>query len=102
MLKNINPAVCRAYLQRWDVNSAGRVDYFIANSRNVAAKVSQLYTKPATVIYPPVDGEKFSIRHKQEPYYLVVSALVPYKRIDLVVEAFNKLKLPLKIAGDGP
>jgi len=95
-------SMCRPYLQRWDVNSAGRVDYFIANSRNVAAKVSQLYTKPATVIYPPVDSGKFSIRHKQESYYLVVSALVPYKRIDLAVEAFNKLKLPLKIAGDGP
>ena len=95
-------SLCRPYLQRWDVNSAGRVDHFIANSRNVAAKVNALYGKPVTVIYPPVDCEKFSIGHKQEPYYLVVSALVPYKRIDLAVEAFNKLELPLKIAGDGP
>jgi glycosyltransferase involved in cell wall biosynthesis len=93
---------CRPYLRRWDVKSAGRVDYFIANSRNVAAKVNALYGKPVTVIYPPVDIEKFQIRSNQEPYYLVVSALVPYKRIDLAVAAFNKLKLPLKIAGDGP
>jgi glycosyltransferase involved in cell wall biosynthesis len=93
---------CRPYLRRWDVESAGRVDYFIANSRNVAAKVNALYGKPVTVIYPPVDIEKFQIRSNQEPYYLVVSALVPYKRIDLAVAAFNKLKLPLKIAGDGP
>jgi glycosyltransferase involved in cell wall biosynthesis len=93
---------CRPYLRRWDVKSAGRVDYFIANSRNVAAKVNALYGKPATVIYPPVECEKFLIRDKQEPYYLIVSALVPYKRIDVAIAAFNNLKLPLKIAGDGP
>ena len=95
-------SACRPYLQRWDVNSAGRVDHFIANSRNVAAKISRLYEKPAKVIYPPVDTKKFQIRSKQEPYYLVVSALVPYKRIELAIAAFNDLKLPLKIAGDGP
>jgi glycosyltransferase involved in cell wall biosynthesis len=93
---------CRPYLRRWDVKSAGRVDYFIANSRNVAAKVNALYGKPATVIYPPVECEKFLIRDKQEPYYLIVSALVPYKRIDVAIAAFNNLKLPLKIAGAGP
>jgi glycosyltransferase involved in cell wall biosynthesis len=93
---------CRPYLRRWDVESAGRVDYFIANSRNVAAKVNALYGKPVTVIYPPVDCDKFRIQSKQEPYYLIVSALVPYKRIDVAVAAFNKLKRPLKIAGDGP
>jgi glycosyltransferase involved in cell wall biosynthesis len=94
--------VCRSYLQRWDVSSAGRVDYFIANSRNVAAKIKTLYGRESSVIHPPVESEKFHIRHKHEPYYLVVSALVPYKRIDVAVSAFNELKLPLKIAGDGP
>ena len=95
-------SVCRSYLQRWDVKSAARVDYYIANSRNVAAKIKTLYGRESAVIHPPVDSEKFSIRHKQEPYYLVVSALVPYKRIDIAVAAFNELNLPLKIAGDGP
>ena len=94
--------VCRPYLQRWDVRSAGRVDYFIANSLNVAAKIRRLYARPATVLYPPVDLSKFRISNEQGPYYLVVSALVPYKRIDIVIEAFNRLKLPLKIAGQGP
>jgi glycosyltransferase involved in cell wall biosynthesis len=93
---------CRPFLQRWDVNSAGRVDHFIANSRNVAAKVEALYGKPATVIHPPVDCGKFFVRDKQDSYYLIVSALVPYKRLDLAVAAFNQLKRPLRIAGDGP
>ena len=93
---------CRPYLRRWDVESAGRVDYFIANSRNVAAKVNALYGKPATVIYPPVDCEKFLVGSEQGPYYLVVSALVPYKRIDVAVAAFNELKRPLKVVGEGP
>ncbi|MGH7931061.1 MAG: glycosyltransferase, partial [Candidatus Binatia bacterium] len=95
-------SMCRPYLQRWDVNSAGRVDYFIANSRNVAAKIKTLYGRESAVIHPPVDSEKFYIRHRQGSYYLLVSALVPYKRIDLAIAAFNQLKLPLKIAGNGP
>jgi len=95
-------SVCRPFLRRWDRESAGRVDHFIANSRNVAAKINALYAKPATVIYPPVACEKFFIRKEQDPYYLIVSALVPYKKIDIAIAAFNKLKRPLKIAGDGP
>jgi glycosyltransferase involved in cell wall biosynthesis len=93
---------CRPYLRRWDLQSTGRVDHFIANSRNIAAKITALYAKPASVIYPPVDCEKFFVQNRQDPYYLLVSALVPYKRIDIAIAAFNQLKLPLKIAGDGP
>jgi glycosyltransferase involved in cell wall biosynthesis len=92
----------RPYLRRWDMQSAARVKHFIANSENVAAKIRRLYGKPATVIYPPVDCEKFYIRRQQSSYYLIVSALVPYKRIDIAVAAFNQLARPLKIVGEGP
>jgi glycosyltransferase involved in cell wall biosynthesis len=92
----------RRRLQQWDVRSSKRVDFFVANSQNVAGKIKKLYGREAAVIYPPVDVDTFFIREKQEPYYLIVSALVPYKRIDVAIAAFNRLELPLKIVGDGP
>jgi glycosyltransferase involved in cell wall biosynthesis len=95
-------ALWRGYLQRWDLRSAERVNFFIANSKNVAAKIKVLYGREAAVIHPPVDVERFDLVERQEPFYLIVSALVPYKRIDLAVDAFNELQLPLKIAGNGP
>jgi glycosyltransferase involved in cell wall biosynthesis len=95
-------ALSRRYLQRWDLKSTARVDKFLANSSNVAAKIKSLYGRSAKVIYPPVDMEKFHLRDEIEPYYLIVSALVPYKRVDLAIDAFNAIKEPLKIAGDGP
>jgi glycosyltransferase involved in cell wall biosynthesis len=95
-------ALCRGYLQRWDRRSTGRVDEFVANSRNVAAKIQALYGREAAVIYPPVDVDRFRLAELQEAFYLIVSALVPYKKIDIAIEAFNRLKLPLKIAGAGP
>lgn len=95
-------ALWRGYLQRWDLRSSERVNFFIANSKNVAAKIKTLYGREAAVIHPPVDVERFDLAERHEPYYLVVSALVPYKRVDLAVDAFNELQLPLKIAGDGP
>lgn len=88
------------YLRMWDVASSKRVDYFIANSKNVAERIEKHYGRRAHVIYPPVDIERFKVG-KDEGYYLVVSAFAPYKRIDLAVEAFNRLGLPLKIAGTG-
>jgi glycosyltransferase involved in cell wall biosynthesis len=102
VLGRIGMALFRRYLQNWDIRSSQAVGYFIADSKNVAAKVRELYGREATVIYPPVDIERFFIQRQPDPYYLVVSALVPYKRIDLAIQAFNALKLPLKIAGDGP
>lgn len=92
----------RQYLQRWDLRSSERVHFYLANSRNVAAKIKELYRREATVIHPPVDVQSFYISEVPKAYFLIVSALVPYKRIDVAVEAFNELKLPLKIAGDGP
>jgi glycosyltransferase involved in cell wall biosynthesis len=98
----IGMALWRRYLQRWDVRSSDRVDHFVANSGNVAAKIKTLYGRGASVIHPPVDVERFTLKNKRREYYLIVSALVPYKKLDLAIEAFNALKLPLKIAGDGP
>jgi glycosyltransferase involved in cell wall biosynthesis len=95
-------SLCRRYLQRWDLRSTERVDQLIAISNNVAAKINRIYGRSAEVIYPPVDIDKFHIADAVEPYYFIVSALVPYKRIDIAVDAFNRLQLPLKIAGDGP
>lgn len=94
--------LCRRYLRRWDLRTSDRVDQFIAGSNNVAKKIERIYGREAAVIYPPVDVERFFVRERADSYYLVVSALVPYKRIDIAIEAFNELKLPLKIAGDGP
>jgi glycosyltransferase involved in cell wall biosynthesis len=95
-------ALCRSYLQQWDIRSSDRVNFFIANSNNVAAKIRKLYNREAAVIYPPVDLDRFELSTQREPYYLIVSALVPYKRLDIAIDAFNRLNLPLKIAGEGP
>jgi glycosyltransferase involved in cell wall biosynthesis len=95
-------SLCRPYLRRWDLRSAERVNQFIAISNNVAAKINRIYGRSAEVIYPPVDINKFYIADAVQSYYLIVSALVPYKRIDIAVDAFNRLQLPLKIAGEGP
>ncbi len=102
LLARAGLAASRPYLRRWDLRSTGRVDQVIAISNNVAAKIERIYGRSAHVIYPPVNVDKFHLTDKRQPYYLIVSALVPYKRIDLAVDAFNAVKLPVKIAGDGP
>jgi glycosyltransferase involved in cell wall biosynthesis len=91
-------------LRTWDVASAARVDRFVANSANVARRVGKYYRRAADVIPPPVDTEFYRPDNSvaRGDYHLVVSALVPYKRIDLAVEAFNQTGAPLKIVGAGP
>lgn len=90
------------YIRIWDRLSADRVDYFIANSRYVAQRIKKHYRREAEVIYPPVDTSYFTPSADDGDYFFIVSRLIPYKRIDLAVEAFNRLGLPLKIAGEGP
>src|ERR1051325_2546830 len=90
-IARIGMSWCRRYLQNWDVASAMRVDSFIANSRNIASKIATIYGREAAVIYPPVNVHRFSISHFTDAYYLIVSALVPYKRVSLAIEAFNRL-----------
>ncbi|MDP8255680.1 MAG: glycosyltransferase [Candidatus Alcyoniella australis] len=89
------------YLRMWDVASAHRVDDFIANSKHVARRIQKHYDRPSVVINPPVDTEMFDIGGERGDYFLMVSALTPYKRIDLAIEAFNELGWPLKIVGIG-
>jgi len=89
-------------LQRLDYNCAQKIDFFIANSRCVQARIKQYYHRESKVIYPPVDVQRFSVQQEADDYYVVISRLVGYKRIDLAVGAFNRLKKPLLIAGDGP
>jgi glycosyltransferase involved in cell wall biosynthesis len=89
------------YLRTWDEKSADRVDRFVANSQNVKRRIKKYYRRDAEVIHPPVDTEYFDLGQKEGEYYLIVSALVPYKRIDLAVLAFNELSLPLLVIGEG-
>ena len=89
-------------LRQWDVLAANRVDLFVANSAYVARRVWRVYRRPARVLYPPVDVERFSARQDRDEFYVVLSRLVPYKRVDVIVEAFNALGRPLVVLGDGP
>lgn len=89
-------------LRQWDVLSANRVDYFIANSHHTARRIWRCYRRAATVIYPPVNIDKFPLLTQKEDFYLTVSRLVSYKQVSLIVKAFNQLKLPLVIIGTGP
>jgi glycosyltransferase involved in cell wall biosynthesis len=89
-------------LRQWDVLSANRVDYFIANSQHTARRIWRCYRRQAAVIYPPVNIERFPFQEQKEDFYLTVSRLVSYKQVSLIVEAFNQLGRPLVVIGDGP
>ncbi|NIM91036.1 MAG: glycosyltransferase [Candidatus Aminicenantes bacterium] len=90
------------HLRMWDESSSSRVDHFLANSKNVAQRVEKYYRRQAEVLHPPVETDFFQPGKETEDFYLIVSALVPYKRIDLAIEAFNQLGVSLKIIGQGP
>ena len=89
------------YLRLWDYASAARVDEFLANSQNVQRRIWRCYRRESEVIYPPVAVETFFWK-EPEDYYLIVSELVPYKRIDLAVALFAKTGRKLCVVGDGP
>ncbi len=89
------------YCRRFDYRAAQRVDYFIANSEFVQARIRKYYGKESVVINPPVEVESFAWQRPREDFCLVVSELVPYKRIDIAVEAFNRSGRRLVIIGDG-
>lgn len=86
----------------WDRAAASRVDEFAAIAHGIADRIQSAYQREARVIYPPVEVERFSPNGKRENYFVTLSRLVPHKRIDLVMGAFSRLQLPLKIIGDGP
>jgi glycosyltransferase involved in cell wall biosynthesis len=89
------------WLRKWDYKAAQRPNFFIANSENVRERIKKYYGRDAEVIYPPVDTEFFQPQSEKKDYFLVASRLEPYKKVELVVEAFNELGWPLKVAGSG-
>jgi glycosyltransferase involved in cell wall biosynthesis len=90
------------YLRLWDVTTANRVDNFVANSAWIAQAIWRTYRRRAEVIYPPVEVELFNPEIRRGDYYICTSRLVPHKRVDLVVEAFTQMGLPLVVVGQGP
>lgn len=90
------------HLRTWDRLAADRVDHFIANSDTVRRRIKKYYKRDSDVIHPPVEIEKFAISDRPKEYYLIGGRLVSYKRYDLVIDAFTKLGIPLKVFGSGP
>lgn len=89
------------FLRTWDRIAADRVDHFIAISQEVRQRIAKIYQRDATIIYPPVETSRFEPCSRVDDYYLLVGRLVPYRRIDVLIEAFNVMQRPLYIAGTG-
>ncbi|MBD0779696.1 glycosyltransferase [Maribacter sp. ANRC-HE7] len=89
-------------LRLWDYSTANRPDYYIAISKYVAKRIKKIYNKESIVIYPPVDTASFTLTTSTSDYYITCSRMVPYKKIDLIVEAFSKTNKKLIVIGDGP
>lgn len=100
------PGVLTRYLlhrlRQWEVISANRVDYFIANSQHTARRIWRCYRRPAEVIYPPVDIARFSLMPQKQDFYVTVCRLVSYKNVSAIVQAFNQLGHNLIVIGTGP
>ncbi|WP_322011908.1 glycosyltransferase family 4 protein [Paraburkholderia sp. J12] len=91
------------YIRNWDVRTANSVDQFVANSEFIARRIHKVYQRDAAVVYPPVDIEAFALETRKDDFYLTASRLVPYKKIDLIVEAFARMpERKLVVIGDGP
>ena len=88
-------------LRAWDADAARRVDYMVAISTAVQARIARFYRRDSEIIYPPVDTSRYQISDEVDDYFLIVSRLIPYKRIDLAVRAFTEIGWPLKVVGDG-
>ncbi len=94
-----------ARLARWDASTSHRVDRFVANSAYVAARIHRYYNRGSTIVYPPVDTAFYrppDDARRPDSSFLIVSALVPYKRLDVAIDACRRLDVPLKIVGRGP
>lgn len=100
LARPLMPALIK-FLKKWDLKASKRPNYFIANSENVKKRIQQYYHRASEAIFVPVDCQKFKMVKKEGQYFLVVSRLEPYKKVDLVIDAFKKLGLPLKIVGGG-
>ncbi len=89
-------------IRSWDKLAAERVDWFIANSRTTQERIKKYYGRDSKIIYPPVEVNKFNLSQNISNYFLAGSRFIPHKRLDLAIQAFNKLNIHLKIFGDGP
>ena len=89
-------------LRQWDLRAARQPNYYIANSRLVAQRIKRIYGREAHVIPPPIDVNRFHMSNEIDDYYLVLSRLMPYKRIDLAIEACKRMNRRLIVIGDGP
>lgn len=91
------------YMRIWDTRTANSVDYFIANSQFIARRIKKVYGRQAEIIYPPVDIDRFELCEDKQDYYLTASRMVPYKKMKLIVEAFNEMPdKKLVVIGTGP
>ena len=106
-IRNWGVRILQHILRIWDGQSANRVDYFVAISKNVQERIRKYYRKNSTVIYPPVERREGAVKIYEKSgeaaeFYLIISRLFAHKNIDIAIEAFNKLGYPLVIIGDGP
>ena len=103
--KGFKGALAKYFLHKirlWDSSTAHRVDHYIANSHYIARRIKKIYGKEATVIYPPVDVHTFTLCREKGEFYMTASRMVPYKKIDLIVEAFSQTDKKLIVIGTGP
>jgi glycosyltransferase involved in cell wall biosynthesis len=91
-----------AAFRSWDRRASSRINEYAAVSQNVACRIGRVYQREARVLYPPVEVDRFEPRSRRSDYYVTISRLVPHKRVDVIVEAFTKLGLPLIVIGEGP
>ncbi|MFH0819341.1 MAG: glycosyltransferase [Patescibacteria group bacterium] len=101
IVKKILP-IFLSNIRQWDRLAAERVDKYISNSSLVKKRIEKYYHRDSDIIYPPVEVEKFALNNETGDYFLAGGRIVPYKRFDIIVDAFNRLGRPLKIFGDGP
>ncbi|UTR06079.1 glycosyltransferase family 4 protein [Alkalihalobacillus sp. LMS6] len=102
-LKGIIAKSIMHYMRIWDYRTANGVDYFLSNSEFIGKRIKKVYGRESLVVYPPVDISSFSFQPKKENYYVTASRMVPYKKMDLIVEAFSNMpEKKLIVIGDGP
>jgi hypothetical protein len=102
-LRSVVARVILHYIRNWDTRTANSVDHFVANSQFIARRIRKVYQREADVIFPPVDVQSFVVQERKEDFYLTASRMVPYKKIDLIVEAFSRMPgKRLVVIGDGP